>query len=472
MKQRMNTILLQALSPREIYPQDQLKKIKDILDKQNSAEQSEQKYASLISSGDAAFEAKNYIAAKRDFSSALSIKPEESYPKDKLNEIEELLEAERLADLEKKKELDKPIQIKTGPKSTITGDAEAEIERMYKEMWAKKDEERNKVIEEKRKKVKELQDAQREEDYKKRENAIKIIEGISISIQEQNKTADEYHLQNYEVVKEKEEQLKETNTELNINSERNRNNAFADLEELGKEIGEFKSEKGKSIIEGKKEMVEEQYKEQQTVVQTYSNDQTTRIMKASDDNFAKEEAILDFKRELSEKAYTANAEALNKQTEIHTEQVKGYVESSDGRIMDQQEVINDKQLEQHQFTASRSEQFKDNQAALEKQEQQIKEVYEEWNSESEKRRGEMSEREFYQGEDKPRQDPESAELSQGVTEEIIENQNNSTTIRRTVVEGTEVDVYEKTFFPWGEGQVYYSKNGTSITKETWDAESK
>ena len=46
----------------------------------------------------------------------------------------------------KRKELDKPIQIQKGPKSTITGDAEAEIERIYKELWAKQNSDKNAVI--------------------------------------------------------------------------------------------------------------------------------------------------------------------------------------------------------------------------------------------------------------------------------------------------------------------------------------
>ena len=70
----------------------------------------------------------------------------------------------------------------------------------------------------------------------------------------------------------------------------------------------------------------------------------------------------------------------------------------------------------------------------------------------------------------PRQDPEAADMPQGVSEEIIENPNNSTTIRRTVVNGTEVDIYEKTFFSWG--GVYYTKNGSNITQDNWDANSR
>ena len=107
---------------------------------------------------------------------------------------------------------------------------------------------------------------------------------------------------------------------------------------------------------------------------------------------------------------------------------------------------------------------------MEEKEKILKEEQQKLTSDSEQRRQGNADIEYYDGEDRPRQDAEAADLPQGVSQEIIENPNNSTTIRRTVVNETEVDVYEKTFFPWG--GVFYTKNGNNITQDSWDNNSR
>ncbi len=77
-------------------------------------------------------------------------------------------------------------------------------------------------------------------------------------------------------------------------------------------------------------------------------------------------------------------------------------------------------------------------------------------------------RNVYRGEDKPREDELAEKYSQGITEEVEES-GNSVTIKRYKVTGSEVDVYERVFYPWG--GTYYYKNGENITKTLWDKES-
>lgn len=455
-----------SLKPKSEYPQTQLDKIKGLMANLNA----EAQYQSLIASGSQAFDIKDYRKALGNYEKASRLKPEEPMPKAKIEEINKILEAERLAEAERIKKLDKPIEIQTGPKSTITGDAEAQIEKMYKEIWAKKKEEKSKLVEEKKKKVKELQDLNKQNGDESRKNAIERIEGISISMQEQQKTADEMHLQNYEVVKETEKNVKDTYMELNTNAERNRNDVFADIESFDEDYQGQRQERTRTMIEGKKEMIEKEYENVKSTFKNYGDQQMTQINEAKEQNFEKEKAILEYNKELSQNSITKNREDIEDRTKKYKDAEADRLKADQNEMADEQERISQKEVEQRQFQSSRKGHFKDNQKEIEDKEVALKEETQKLNAESEKRRQDMNDREFYKGEDKPRQDPEAADYPQGVTEEVIENANNSTTIRRIVVEGTEVDTYEKTFFPWGE--VFYKKNGTNITQETWDAESK
>ncbi|MBL4670307.1 MAG: hypothetical protein JKY30_13740, partial [Flavobacteriales bacterium] len=85
--------------PGEKYPNDKINEIKAILNKieannVNSAlaqKELDAKYSKLIAEGDNAFGTKNYTSAKSKYMSALSIKSNEQYPKNKLSEIEKIL---------------------------------------------------------------------------------------------------------------------------------------------------------------------------------------------------------------------------------------------------------------------------------------------------------------------------------------------------------------------------------------------
>lgn len=74
------------LKPLEQYPRDQLDKIDD-LEKAMLNEQ--QRYDALISQGDVAMEAKDYIGAETAYKSAIKIRTTESYPREQLKKIEE-----------------------------------------------------------------------------------------------------------------------------------------------------------------------------------------------------------------------------------------------------------------------------------------------------------------------------------------------------------------------------------------------
>jgi Tfp pilus assembly protein PilF len=77
-----------GLKPTEQYPQEQLVKISAFL---ADAEKLEADYAAAITVADKAFNGKDYNAAKVDYQKALALKPEEKHPSGRLAEIETLL---------------------------------------------------------------------------------------------------------------------------------------------------------------------------------------------------------------------------------------------------------------------------------------------------------------------------------------------------------------------------------------------
>ena len=91
-----------TLKATEKYPKDKIAEINAILAKEMGAMALEEKYKSIITKGDAALSAKSYAAAKLAYKDALGLKPNEQYPKDKLEEVEKALvevaaEKDRLA---------------------------------------------------------------------------------------------------------------------------------------------------------------------------------------------------------------------------------------------------------------------------------------------------------------------------------------------------------------------------------------
>lgn len=96
-----------AIMPDEKYPKDKLAEIESILaklkaeqDNANAAQKElDAKYNALIASADGALNAKGYDKAKADYSAALKLKPTESYPKNQLAKIEDIL-----AELKRKEE--------------------------------------------------------------------------------------------------------------------------------------------------------------------------------------------------------------------------------------------------------------------------------------------------------------------------------------------------------------------------------
>lgn len=91
------------LLPNETYPNEQIAKARAALDKLQSDEakrlEREKRYNDLITLGERNFKAKDYMVARTNYVEAKGIKPEESLPQEKIDEIDALL-----AELDAKKQ--------------------------------------------------------------------------------------------------------------------------------------------------------------------------------------------------------------------------------------------------------------------------------------------------------------------------------------------------------------------------------
>ena len=470
-----------SLKPDEAYPQEQMDAIKSVLNEIKAAQQAadnakkaeaqkEQRYKDLIAKGNDDFQAESYRNAKANFENALRIKPNEAYPKAQIALLNDLIKKQQLAEEQRRKDLDKPIQIQTGAKATIDGEAEAEIERIYKELWSKQNSDKNAVIE--------IQDsilaAIRAENLAKEEsriqNAIEKLEEISISMNDQFEMSSELNLQNYETIKVQEEDLKSNGEELVKTSERRREENMLDEELLAESISIYNKKRMDEIVEGKKVFVENEYDEINISEQNRMKKQEEYIIDTKQKFEDLESRLMKFHTGRSTEFYPSNYEKILEDEEDFTQKSEQDTKESEDKRLDFQANANQLETEIRQFGEENAESFKNNQLEIEELEVDLKEKTEELVEESEKRRKKNEEEEFYIGEKKERQDQSAADYPQGVTEEIIENQNNSTTIRRIAVEGTRTDIYEKTLYKWG--GIFYTKNGTNITQDIWDRESR
>ncbi len=86
-----------AIDPSQTLPKEKIAEIDKILAEKSAAEEKENQYTQLISEGQQLMSADDLTQAKSKFEEALAIKPSEAEPKEKLAEIEKLLQEKRAA---------------------------------------------------------------------------------------------------------------------------------------------------------------------------------------------------------------------------------------------------------------------------------------------------------------------------------------------------------------------------------------
>ncbi len=80
-----------AIKKDENYPRIKLKDIQKLID-QDSYDQENEQYRKLVEQGDEALQLKNYSIARFNYNKALTMKPDEKYPKDQLKKLKEALQ--------------------------------------------------------------------------------------------------------------------------------------------------------------------------------------------------------------------------------------------------------------------------------------------------------------------------------------------------------------------------------------------
>jgi hypothetical protein len=93
-----------TLIPTETYPKQKLKEIDNI--QQQKIAQDENNYKSKIQSGDKNFDTKKYLAALDDYNAALQIKPNDSYAIQQINQINQILTEQKKQEAEQKAKKD------------------------------------------------------------------------------------------------------------------------------------------------------------------------------------------------------------------------------------------------------------------------------------------------------------------------------------------------------------------------------
>jgi len=109
--------------PNEQYPKDKLAEIAQIEKARGQAQADkdlQQKYTLAITKGDNAFGKKDYNSAKPAYEEALSYKPAEKYPKDRLKQIAELLRSTQVAQIVKKDKDPPPLSQEEKKKQYIS----------------------------------------------------------------------------------------------------------------------------------------------------------------------------------------------------------------------------------------------------------------------------------------------------------------------------------------------------------------
>ncbi len=80
-----------VIKPGEQYPKDKITEIDGIIAKESAGKALNEKYSATISKADKAFDAKDYTSSKTFYLDALALKENESYPKNRVVEIDKLL---------------------------------------------------------------------------------------------------------------------------------------------------------------------------------------------------------------------------------------------------------------------------------------------------------------------------------------------------------------------------------------------
>ncbi|MCO6499739.1 MAG: hypothetical protein J5I47_05105 [Vicingus serpentipes] len=313
-----------GVKPNEIYPKNKIDEIDGLLAKlekekeeitvtNNAQQQKQEKYNSLVQQGDMSLSAKRYKAAIDSYEMALGIMPNETYPKEKITEINKILNEIALKEKEKEslalaeqakkeqyeqlifegnrmfkfkkyeeakskfseawgiypdekyppqkiKEIDEllnqpkeeetiVVNTSSGNRATINDDNEKAIEAKIAELLKNKDADKIKAFEEERKSFEEAEEIRITKSVERTDYAHQVLAEIEEELVRQAEKGNTYHLKYYEELKKSKAAIEASEAERIKNAESNRMLAKNDLAAIEERIVQFRREQEKVSIE-------------------------------------------------------------------------------------------------------------------------------------------------------------------------------------------------------------------------------
>ncbi len=473
-----------ALKPNESLPKERIEEINTLLASKaaelekalaakEKAAQNKLAYESLIQSADNAFKNGDYPAAKGDYEGALRIKPDEAYPQDKLKQVQAKIDAQnRAKEAEARALAEKERQAqREKEKIVVTGKSEAEIEAMYKEMWANKSSKKAEAKKTEAELLAERRAKEVKEDEEERQKALQRLNNISVSIEENKPISSDRYLQNLEAVNQQADAMDKVEEGRTVSAQRSREEVMMDLNDLQANIDDTKEGYTYRTLTPNYEKVKQMADAKDAQTASLTNEQQERITATRAQLVEIDQKIQSYRAQLAKARLEKTAANPDEQAKAITDRQIATQKEADQIIATNQQKIDDLMKQKAEVQEKYNEdisqkgiEFSQNTAAFQ---QSIEDEAQARNSAKES----INTDAYYTGEKRKRNDADLAnKYPQGVTEEIIDGDSNSTTIRRIVVEGTQVDIYEKTFYSWG--AIFYNKNGVNIDEETWKREAK
>lgn len=230
-------------------------------------------------------------------------------------------------------------------------------------------------------------------------------------ITQQQQLANNYHKQNFEALKKYQETVAQEEEDRINYSEKQRNLSYNEQLLLAAEIEKTQTAKAETYMKSNISYLQKFQQEQENIAQQKTNEEQTKRTKKS--------------REIEELAEQIQ--------QVHQQKNKSY--------MNKVNELNKIQVDYEEFnrnlTASSNEKITN-----------YKPIY-------------------YVGEAKIPNSELKGKFPEGVSEETVE-EGNALILKRYVVKGDRVDVYQKIYYKWG--GVFYTKNGYNITEALWKTE--
>ena len=298
-----------GLNPSDSYPPAQISKINDILAGLESEAELNRKYQAFIEKGDDGFDAEQYKKALENYRSALDLKPNESYPQKRIEEINRLMN----------KKVEPVTIVEEKPKPTNLGDIPKYNFEQYGEEVSDLQEsdadnilQQSKINEENRKDM--ASDNMKEELFEK--ESKKSLSDADFS-DKTNEEIEKYKEQLTDEQQSLDEKSKEHIPEVEKYKEEHANKSY-EKEEQSKEITfdvnrakeEYKSERTQATIS-----LEERSREHVPEIETYVNERENATFESTIENKDRTNAVYEATTEYNSEREVATIDLDNKQKE-------------------------------------------------------------------------------------------------------------------------------------------------------------